>query len=69
MARIPGAVDVHLHQVVSAPSLSVAVDRTRAAELGLRQREVANDPGIQGEFQRAFEGRAGGVFRGEITLH
>jgi multidrug efflux pump subunit AcrB len=43
VARIPGAVDVHLHQVVSAPSLSVAVDRTRAAELGLRQREVAND--------------------------
>jgi multidrug efflux pump subunit AcrB len=43
VARIPGAVDVHLHQVVSAPSLNVAVDRTRAAELGLRQRNVAND--------------------------
>jgi multidrug efflux pump subunit AcrB len=43
VARIPGAVDVHLHQVVSAPSLSVAVDRTRAAELGLRERDVARD--------------------------
>src|SRR3989441_5794250 len=42
MARIPGAVDVHLHQVVNVPSLQVNVDRTRAAELGLTQRDVAN---------------------------
>jgi CzcA family heavy metal efflux pump len=42
MARIPGAVDVHLHQVVNAPSLQVNVDRSRAAELGLTQRDVAN---------------------------
>src|SRR2546426_249241 len=34
MARIPGAVDVHLHQVVNTPSLLVNVDRSRAAELG-----------------------------------
>ena len=39
---IPGAVDVHLHQVVNAPELHVDVDRTRAAELGLTQRDVAN---------------------------
>jgi multidrug efflux pump subunit AcrB len=43
MARIPGAVDVHLHQVVNAPSLLVNVDRSRAAELGLTQRDVANN--------------------------
>src|SRR5213594_1971951 len=43
MARIPGAVDVHLHQVVNSPSLQVNVDRTRAAELGLTQRDVANN--------------------------
>ena len=43
MARIPGAADVHLHQVVNAPSLLVNVDRSRAAELGLTQRDVANN--------------------------
>jgi multidrug efflux pump subunit AcrB len=42
MSRIPGAVDVHLHQVVNAPSLQVNVDRSRAAALGLTQRDVAN---------------------------
>jgi len=42
MARIPGAADVHLHQVVNTPSLLVNVDRSRAAELGLTQRDVAN---------------------------
>src|SRR5439155_18570831 len=43
MARIPGAPDVHLHQVTNTPSLLVNVDRTRAAELGLTQRDVANN--------------------------
>src|SRR5207245_3344772 len=43
MARIPGAVDVHLHQVVNSPSLQVNVDRPRAAEPGLTQRDVANN--------------------------
>jgi CzcA family heavy metal efflux pump len=40
--RIPGAVDVHLHQVVNAPEFRVTVDRSRALELGLTQRDVAN---------------------------
>jgi multidrug efflux pump subunit AcrB len=43
LARIPGAVDVHLHQVVNAPALRVNVDRSRAADLGLTQRDVANN--------------------------
>jgi multidrug efflux pump subunit AcrB len=43
MSRIPGAADVHLHQVVNAPSLMVKVDRSRLAELGLTQRDVANN--------------------------
>ncbi|MGH7373484.1 MAG: efflux RND transporter permease subunit, partial [Candidatus Rokuibacteriota bacterium] len=43
MAKIPGAVDVHLHQVVNTPSLLVNVDRSRAAQLGLTQRDVANN--------------------------
>jgi CzcA family heavy metal efflux pump len=40
--KIPGAVDVHLHQVVNAPELRVNVDRTRAVQMGLTQRDVAN---------------------------
>ncbi|HLY19904.1 MAG TPA: efflux RND transporter permease subunit [Bryobacteraceae bacterium] len=42
LARVPGAVDVHLHQVVDAPELRFNVDRTRAVELGLTQQDVAN---------------------------
>jgi multidrug efflux pump subunit AcrB len=41
IARIPGAVDVHVHQVVHGPDLWVNVDRTRAQEIGLSQNDVA----------------------------
>jgi Cu/Ag efflux pump CusA len=41
VARIPGAVDVHVHQIVDAPQLFVNVDRTRAAQMGLTQRDVS----------------------------
>ncbi len=40
---VPGAADVRLHQLVAAPALRVVVDRTRAAEVGLSQRDVADD--------------------------
>ncbi len=40
--RIPGAVDVHMHQVPNYPDLSVNVDRAKADVLGLTQRDVAN---------------------------
>ncbi len=43
VALIPGAVDVHLHQVVAAPELHVNVDRAMADQLGFSQRDVAND--------------------------
>ena len=43
LARIRGLADVHLHQIVHAPALHVEVDRTRAVELGLMQRDVANN--------------------------
>jgi multidrug efflux pump subunit AcrB len=43
VARIPGAADVHVHQIVDAPQLFVNVDRTRAAQMGLTQRDVANN--------------------------
>ncbi len=39
--RIPGAADVHLHQVMDMPELRVNVDRTRAGQVGLTQRDVA----------------------------
>jgi len=39
----PGLVDVRLHQVVAAPQLRVEVDRTRAAQLGMTQRDVTNN--------------------------
>ena len=42
IARIPGAVDVHTHQVVDVPELLFNVDRTRAQQMGLSQQDVAN---------------------------
>jgi multidrug efflux pump subunit AcrB len=41
--KVRGAADVHLHQVVDAPRLHVAVNRARALEAGLTQRDVANN--------------------------
>ncbi|MBN3889876.1 MAG: efflux RND transporter permease subunit [Nostoc sp. JL31] len=43
IAQIPGAVDVHLHQVVDAPDLRINVDRSQAQRSGLTQRDVANN--------------------------
>lgn len=42
LRAVPGAVDVRLHQIVDAPRLAVEVDRVRAADVGLTQRDVAN---------------------------
>jgi multidrug efflux pump subunit AcrB len=42
IARIPGAADVHVHQVADQPVLRVNVDRAKAAEMGLTQRDVTN---------------------------
>ncbi len=43
VGRIPGAVDVHVHQVVTTPELKLDIDRTLADHAGLQQRDVAND--------------------------
>ncbi len=40
---VRGAVDVHLHQIVDAPSFFVDVDRMRAAQIGLTEQQIAND--------------------------
>ncbi len=42
VARIPGAADVHVHQVVNAPELRINVDRIKAGQLGLTQSNVAS---------------------------
>src|SRR5881296_764995 len=41
VAQIPGAVDVHVHQLVHGPDLRVNVDRTKAEQIGLSQSNVA----------------------------
>ena len=42
VARIPGAADVHIHQVVDWPEIDVNVDRDKAGQVGLTQRDVSN---------------------------
>ncbi len=43
IAGIPGAVDVHIHQVARTPDLRVIADRARAGQMGIAQRDVSND--------------------------
>jgi multidrug efflux pump subunit AcrB len=43
IALIPGAVDVHVHQVVDQPEIRLDVDRVKAAELGLTQYAVTSN--------------------------
>lgn len=40
---IPGVEDVAIKQVLDYPTINIDVDRVRAAQLGLTQRDVAND--------------------------
>ena len=42
MRTVPGAADVHVKQALDYPTLRVDVDRQRAGEVGLSQRDVAN---------------------------
>jgi len=42
IAGIPGATDVHIHQVFEQPQLNVNVDRVKAGQLGLTQRDVTS---------------------------
>ena len=41
IARIPGAADVHIHQVVDYPEIQVNVDRNKAGQVGLTQKDVS----------------------------
>ncbi len=42
LRRVPGAVDAHVQQPADLPHLDVAVDRAKAAELGLTEQNVAS---------------------------
>jgi multidrug efflux pump subunit AcrB len=42
ISRIPGAADVHLHQVAEQPLLRLDVDREKAAQLGMTQKDVTS---------------------------
>jgi multidrug efflux pump subunit AcrB len=40
--RVPGAVDVRVQQSADLAKLSLAIDRTRASQMGLSERDIAN---------------------------
>ena len=42
IAAIPGAADVHIHQVFQQPQLNLDVNRVKAGQLGLTQRDVSS---------------------------
>jgi multidrug efflux pump subunit AcrB len=42
ISGVPGAVDVHIHQVAKTPDIRVTVDRAKADQMGLSQQTVAN---------------------------
>jgi multidrug efflux pump subunit AcrB len=43
ISRIPGAADVHVHQVTAQPEIRLNVDRVKASQMGLTQRDVTNN--------------------------
>lgn len=43
LRRIPGAVDIYLHERLAVPELHIAIDRARASAVGLTEREAGND--------------------------
>ena len=43
MERIPGAADVRVQQVMDSPELRFSVDRIKAQQIGLTQRDVSGD--------------------------
>jgi CzcA family heavy metal efflux pump len=55
MMRVPGVVDLRVHQVANEPAFEVDVDRTRAAQVGVTERDVASNllVSLSGSFQTA----------------
>src|SRR5712672_955703 len=52
---VPGAVDVHIHQLLNQPRLDLAVDRVRTQQVGLTERDVATNvlTSLSSSFQTA----------------
>ncbi len=42
ITKIPGAADVHIHQVMDYPEIDLDVDRNKAGQVGLTQRDVSS---------------------------
>jgi multidrug efflux pump subunit AcrB len=42
ISHVPGAADVHVHQVIDQPEIRLNVDRVKASQLGLTQRDVTS---------------------------
>jgi len=42
LRQVPGAVDVHVQQVFDQPKLNLAMDRTKAEQMGITGRDIAN---------------------------
>jgi CzcA family heavy metal efflux pump len=55
LRHVPGAADVHVQQLMNSPQLLLNVDRTRAQQVGLQQRDVAQNllVTLSGSFQTA----------------
>ena len=53
LQSIPGAVDLHVHQVFDEPKLHIQVDRTKAAGSGFTQNDIAKSllTSLSGSFQ------------------
>ena len=53
LRQVPGAVDVHVQQLMNGPALKLDVDRTRAQQVGLAQKDVAQNllVSLSGSFQ------------------
>jgi CzcA family heavy metal efflux pump len=55
LRHVPGAADIHVQQLMNSPALRLNVDRTRAQQVGLQQRDVAQNllVSLSGSFQTA----------------
>jgi multidrug efflux pump subunit AcrB len=55
LRHVPGAVDVHVQQLRNSPAIRLNVDRSRAQQMGLEQRDVARNllVTLSGSFQTA----------------
>ena len=55
LALVPGAVDVHVHQVYDSPRLNIAMDRSQAEQVGITGSNIAQSVlvSLSGSFQTA----------------